>query len=82
MPQLPAKLQCGALRKEGGSGSYELERLVGRGGMDAVYLAHRAAGQRGKTRDAATGGLALLPAATPATVPSRIRRQLQTELAE
>jgi serine/threonine protein kinase len=42
----------------------------------------RAAGQPENARAAAKEGLALLPAATPATVPSRIRKQLQAELVE
>ena len=42
----------------------------------------RAAGQREKARAAAREGLALLPPATPATVPSRVRKQLQAELVE
>ena len=44
--------------------------------------AYRAAGQPEKARAAAKEGLALLPTATPATVPSRIRKQLQAELVE
>jgi len=44
--------------------------------------AYRAAGQPEKARVAAREGLALYPAATPATVPSRVRKQLQAELAE
>jgi tetratricopeptide (TPR) repeat protein len=44
--------------------------------------AYRAAGQPEKARAAALEGLALLPDATPATVPSRIRKQLQAELAQ
>jgi len=44
--------------------------------------AYRTAGQPEKTRAAAKEGLALLPAATAATVPSRIRKQLQAELAQ
>jgi tetratricopeptide (TPR) repeat protein len=41
--------------------------------------AYRAAGQAEKARAAAKEGLGLLPSATPATVPSRIRKQLQAE---
>jgi hypothetical protein len=44
--------------------------------------AYRAAGQPEKARATAQNGLALLPAATHATVPSRIRKQLQAESAE
>jgi hypothetical protein len=44
--------------------------------------AYRAAGQPEKARAAAREGLALLPAATPATVPSRVRKQLHAEIAE
>ena len=43
--------------------------------------AYRAAGQPEKARAAAKEGLALFPAVTPATVPSRIRKQLQAEAA-
>jgi tetratricopeptide (TPR) repeat protein len=43
--------------------------------------AYRAAGQVEKARAAAREGLALLPALTPATVPSRVRKQLQAEAA-
>ena len=42
--------------------------------------AYRTAGQTEKARAAAAEGLALLPA--PPTVPSRVRKQLQTELRE
>jgi tetratricopeptide (TPR) repeat protein len=44
--------------------------------------AYRAAGQPDKARAAAAEGLALLPAPTPATVPCRVRKQLQAELAD
>ena len=44
--------------------------------------AYRAAGQPEKARAAAKEGLALLPAATPATVPSRVRKQLLAELVQ
>jgi len=44
--------------------------------------AYRAAGQAEKARAAAKEGLALLPAATPAAVPCRIRKQLQAESVE
>jgi eukaryotic-like serine/threonine-protein kinase len=44
--------------------------------------AYRAAGQPAKAREAATEGLAQLPASHPNTVPSRIRKQLQAELVE
>jgi hypothetical protein len=44
--------------------------------------AYRAAGQPERARAAAKEGLALLPAAAPGTIPSRIRRQLQAERAE
>ena len=44
--------------------------------------AYRAAGQPEKARAAAKEGLALLPAATPATVPSRVRKQLRAELVQ
>jgi tetratricopeptide (TPR) repeat protein len=44
--------------------------------------AYHAAGQPEKARATAQKGLALLPAATRATVPSRIRKQLQAESAE
>jgi hypothetical protein len=46
-----------------------------------LTLAHtyHAAGQPEKARAAAQEGLALLPAVTPTTVPSRIRKQLQAE---
>jgi len=43
--------------------------------------AYRSAGQTEKARAAAREGIALLPVATPATVPSRIGKQLQAELA-
>jgi tetratricopeptide (TPR) repeat protein len=43
--------------------------------------AYRAGGQGDKARAAAQEGLALLPAATPSTVASRIRKQLQSEAA-
>jgi predicted Zn-dependent protease len=41
--------------------------------------AYRAAGQPANARAAAKEGLALLPALTPATILSRIRKQLQAE---
>jgi tetratricopeptide (TPR) repeat protein len=44
--------------------------------------AYRAAGQFEKAHAAAKEGLALLPAETPATVPSRVRKQLQAEFAD
>ena len=40
----PANDSCGALDRKR-IGPYEIDRLVGRGGMGAVYLAHRADGQ-------------------------------------
>ena len=46
-----------------------------------LVRAYRAAGQLEKASAAAKEGLALLPAATPTTVSSRIRKQLQAELA-
>jgi len=49
-----------------------------------LTLAHacRAAGQPERARAAALVGIALLPDATPATVPSRVRKQLQAELSQ
>ena len=46
-----------------------------------LVRAYRAAGQLEKASAAAKEGLALLPVQTPTTVPSRIRKQLQAELA-
>ena len=43
--------------------------------------AYRSAGQPEKARAAAKEGIALLPVATPTTAPSRVRKQLQAELA-
>jgi len=39
--------------------------------------AYRAAGENGKAQAAAREGLAILPAETPATVPSRLRKLLR-----
>ncbi|MGO9229560.1 MAG: protein kinase domain-containing protein [Bryobacteraceae bacterium] len=50
--------------------------------LRTLALAYRAAGQPEKAHAAAKEGLALLPAANPATVPSRIRKQLQAEAAK
>jgi tetratricopeptide (TPR) repeat protein len=44
--------------------------------------AYRAAGRREQARAAARQGLALLPAETPATVPCRVRKQLEAELVQ
>ncbi len=44
--------------------------------------AYRANGESAQAREAAREGLALLPPSTPATVPSRVRKQLEAEAAK
>jgi hypothetical protein len=50
--------------------------------LHTLARAYRAAGQPEKARASAREGLALLPPATTATVSSRIRKQLEAQLAE
>ena len=60
----------------------EMSRHQKPGFFLTLARAYRTAGQPEKARAAAKEGFALLPAATAATVPSRIRKQLQAELAQ
>ncbi|MGA3125868.1 MAG: protein kinase [Candidatus Korobacteraceae bacterium] len=78
----PERLRDPQLAVECAERMVEMSRHQKPGFLLTLARAYRAAGQPGKAREAANEGLALLPAATPATVPSRIRKQLQTELAE
>ncbi len=78
---MPARLRDPQLAVEYAQRMVDMSHHRKPGFLLTLARAWRAAGQPEKARAAAAEGLALLPAATPATVPSRVRKQLQAELA-
>jgi hypothetical protein len=77
---MPARLRDPQLAAECAERMVEMSHHRKPGFLLTLARAYRAAGQPQKAREAAKEGLALLPTATAATVPSRIRKQLQAEL--
>jgi tetratricopeptide (TPR) repeat protein len=78
----PARLRDPPLAVECAERMAEMSHYQKPGFLLTLARAYRAAGQPEKARATAQNGLALLPAATHATVPSRIRKQLQAESTE
>lgn len=79
---LPAGLRDPQLAVECAERMVEMSHHQKPGFFLTLARAYSTAGQPEKARAAAKEGLALLPGATAATVPSRIRKQLQAELAQ
>jgi len=77
---LPERLRDTQLAVECAERMVEMSHHQKPGFLLTLAHAYRAAGESEKARATAQEGLALLPAATPATVPSRVRKQLQAEL--
>jgi predicted Zn-dependent protease len=78
---MPPSLRDSQLAVECAERMVEMSHHQKPGFLLTLARAYRAAGQPEKARATAKEGFALLPAATAATVPSRIRKQLQAELA-
>ncbi|MBZ5687492.1 MAG: protein kinase [Acidobacteriia bacterium] len=78
---MPPRLRDPQLAAECAERMVEMSHHQKPGFLLTLARSYRAAGQPEKARAAAKEGLALLPASTAATVPSRIRKQLQAELA-
>ena len=76
---LPPRLRDPQLAVECAERMVEMSHHRKPGFLLTLARAYRAAGQSQKARAAAQQGLALLPASTAATVPSRMRKQLHTE---
>jgi predicted Zn-dependent protease len=79
---IPTRLRDPQLAVECAERMVEMSHHQKPGFFLTLARAYRAAGQPEKAGEAAKEGLALLPAAAAATVPSRIRMQLQAELAQ
>jgi tetratricopeptide (TPR) repeat protein len=79
---MPARLRDPQLAVQYAERMVEISQRRKPGFLLTLAHAYRAAGQTEKARAAAAEGLALLPPATPATVLSRVRKQLQAELME
>jgi tetratricopeptide (TPR) repeat protein len=79
---MPPRLRDPQLAVECADRMVEMSHHQKPGFLLTLARAYRTAGQPEKARAAAKEGLALLPASTAATVPSRIRKQLQAELAQ
>jgi tetratricopeptide (TPR) repeat protein len=77
---LPERLRDPQLAVECAERMVEMSHHQKPGFLLTLAHAYRTAGQPEKARTTAQEGLALLPAATVATVPSRVRKQLQAEL--
>ncbi len=78
---LPAELRDPGLAVEYAQRMVELSHHRKPGFLLTLASAWRAAGQPQKARAVAAEGLALLPEASPATVPCRIRKRLEAEMA-
>jgi len=78
----PTRLRDPQLAVECAERMVEMSHHRKPGFLLTLARAYRTAGQAGEARAAAQEGLSLLPASTPATVPSRIRKQLQAELTQ
>jgi eukaryotic-like serine/threonine-protein kinase len=78
----PAQLRDPKLAVECAERIVELSHHQKPGFLLTLAHAYRVAGQHEKARTAAREGLNLLPAMTASTIPSRIRKELQAELAE
>jgi serine/threonine protein kinase len=78
---MPARLREPSLAVELANRMVEKSHHQKPGFLLTLAQAYRMSGQAEKARAAANEGLALLPVATT-TVPSRVRKQLQAELAE
>ena len=74
--QSEAERSAGSLAQPRRIGPYELDRLVGRGGMGAVYLAHRADGQFEQQVAMKLIGLPLATRPLPGAIPPRERQIL------
>jgi tetratricopeptide (TPR) repeat protein len=74
---MPARLREPRLAVEYAARMVEISHRHKPGFLLTLAHAYRAAGQSEKARTAAAEGLALLPGATPTTVPSRVRKQLE-----
>jgi hypothetical protein len=79
---LPVQLRDPLFALECAERAVEMSHHRKPGFLLTLARAYHAAGQPDKARAAAQEGLALLPAVTPATVPCRIRKQLQAEAVE
>ena len=79
---IPARLRDPQLAVESAERMVEMSHHRKPGFLLTLARAYRAAGQPQKAQAAAKEGLALLPAATAATAPSRVRKQLQAELTQ
>jgi len=79
---MPERLRDPQLAVECAERMVEISHHRKPGFLLTLAHAYRAAGQPARARASAREGLALLPAVTSATVPSRIRKQLQAELTE
>ena len=78
---MPARLRDPQLAVEYAERMVEMSHHLKPEFLLVLARAYRAAGQAEKAHAAAREGLNLLPSATHATVPSRVRKQLQGELA-
>ena len=79
---MPVRLRDPQLAVECAQRMVEMSHHQKPGFLLTLARAYRTGGQPEEARAAAEEGLALLPAATVATVPSRIRKQLQAELTQ
>ncbi|MGO9229859.1 MAG: protein kinase domain-containing protein [Bryobacteraceae bacterium] len=79
---LPVRLRDPQFAAECAERAVEMSHHRKPGFLVTLARAYHAAGQPEKARAAAKEGLALLPAAIPATVPCRIRKLLQAEAVE
>jgi eukaryotic-like serine/threonine-protein kinase len=77
---MPARLRDPQLAVESAERIVDMSHHQKPGFLLTLARAYRAAGQPESARAAAKEGLAILPTAIPATIPSRIRKQLQAEL--
>ena len=79
---LPAQLRDPGMAVDCAARAVEMSHHRKPGYLLTLARAYRAAGKAEKARAAAKEGLELLPAATAATIPSRLRNRLQAEAVE